>query len=170
MELQAENGNTALHYAAEMGHSRMCTFLMHIGADKRKKNKDNLLAGQLASINRHRICAQTILEYAVLEEGPERLLTYLNEKIDEEKQKHRRDQRKKDAKNFMFQAANKFFEGTTRFIDDLLACIPYFRRKQEEEKRNKAIKEAANRIFKPSNAASHAADDDSDVDDVVSYK
>ena len=69
----------------------------------------------------------------------------------------------------MFQAANKFFEGATKFIDDLLACIPYFKRKQEEEKRNKAIKEAANRIFKPSNAASHAADDDSDVDDVVSH-
>ena len=167
MELQADNGNTALHFAAETGESRVCTFLMHIGASKRIKNKESLLAGQLASINRHRVCAQTILEYAVLPEGPERMLTYLNMKLDQARDKHRSDETKRKAKNIMFQAANKFFEGATKFVDDLLACIPYFRRKQEEEKRNKAIKEAANRIFKPSNAASHAADDDSDDDDVV---
>ena len=54
----AENGNTALHYAAERGENRMCMFLMRIGADKKIKNKYGQLAGEFAAANNHRLTAQ----------------------------------------------------------------------------------------------------------------
>lgn len=134
VNIEATNGNTSLHFAADRGESRMCMFLMKIGADKKKKNKEGFLAGQLANISGHRICAQIILEYAVLQQGPEALMQYLNDKLDVDKKRHNRDKTLTDGKKAVYSAANKFFEGTTKFVDDLLALIPYFKRKQAEVK------------------------------------
>ncbi|CAE7500004.1 HACE1 [Symbiodinium microadriaticum] len=82
VDMRDYDGRTALHYAADSGQSKMCKFLLRLGADRDIEDNVGRTPAELAVENVSMTVAQTISGFAPKERSVSEPLFYLNKKLD----------------------------------------------------------------------------------------
>ena len=155
-------GRTALHLAASAGETAVVNFLLRVGCRKQIKDHDGVTPGEIANINGHRRCAQSILEYSTLPKASGHIMQFLQNQLSSDADER---ERKKFIANLKKQTemTAKYGQSTVEnlghVLEQMLDFIPYFKARREMLRNAQITKEAARKILNSSEDDGYGDDD-----------